>query len=54
MSQASSRRASADDRFFRLGTGFFAFLIVALVLAIFFELFQSSRLSSATGVRAPS
>jgi phosphate transport system permease protein len=45
MSQVPSRRASADDRFFRLGTGFFAFLIVALVLAIFFELFQSSRLS---------
>src|ERR1700746_1717231 len=45
MSQAPSRRASADDRFFRLGTGFFAFLIVALVAAIFFALFQSSRLS---------
>ncbi len=42
-----SRRTSADDRLFRLGTGFFALLVVALVAAIGYELFQNSRLSIA-------
>src|SRR5262249_56397963 len=45
MNPAPSRRASADDRFFRLGTGLFAFLIVALVAAIFYSLFHASQLS---------
>jgi len=45
MTQVPSRRASADDRLFRLGTGFFALLIVALVGAIFFELYRTSHLS---------
>jgi phosphate transport system permease protein len=45
MKQVPSRRASADDRLFRLGTGFFALLIVALVGAIFFELYRTSHLS---------
>jgi phosphate transport system permease protein len=45
MTQVPSRRASADDRLFRIGTGFFAFLIVALVAAIFFELYRTSHLS---------
>src|SRR5215470_5770278 len=40
-----SRRRSADDRGFRLGTGFFALLVVLLVLGIFFELFRTSGLS---------
>jgi phosphate transport system permease protein len=40
-----SSRRSADDRGFRLGTGFFAFLIVLVVLGIFFELFRTSELS---------
>src|SRR5262245_36566548 len=47
MNPAPSRRASADDRFFRLGTGLFAFFIVALVAAIFYELFHTSQLSIA-------
>jgi phosphate transport system permease protein len=38
-------RRSADDRGFRLGTGFFAFLVVALVAGIFFELYRTSHLS---------
>src|SRR5262249_39470616 len=33
------------DRLFRLGSGFFALLIVLLVAGIFFELFRTSRLS---------
>jgi phosphate transport system permease protein len=45
MKKAPSRRASADDRFFRLGTGFFALVIVALVGGIFFELYRTSQLS---------
>jgi len=43
--KTSSRRRSADDRGFRLGTGFFAFLVVALVAGIFFELYRTSTLS---------
>ncbi|HEY1252794.1 MAG TPA: phosphate ABC transporter permease subunit PstC [Thermoanaerobaculia bacterium] len=44
MKTPSSRR-SADDRGFRLGTGFFALLVVLLVCGIFFELFRTSGLS---------
>ena len=44
MKTPSSRR-SADDRGFRLGTGFFALLVVLLVLGIFFELLRTSDLS---------
>jgi phosphate transport system permease protein len=44
MKPPSSRR-SADDRLFRLGTGFFAFLVVLLVAGIAFELYRTSRLS---------
>ena len=48
MTQARpSSRASSDDRFFRLGTGLFALLVVLLVAAIAYELFQNSRLSIA-------
>lgn len=36
-----------DDRGFRAGTGFFAFLIVLLVAGIAFELFRTSKLSIA-------
>ena len=45
MKKTSSRSRSADDRGFRLGTGFFAFLVVLLVVGIFFELFRTSELS---------
>ena len=45
MSKTRSTRRSADDRGFRLGTGFFASLLVLLVAAIAFELFKNSRLS---------
>lgn len=45
MPQPPSSRTSADDRFFCLGTGFFALLLVLLVAGIAFELFQHSRLS---------
>jgi phosphate transport system permease protein len=45
MAKSPSVRRSTDDRFFRLGTGFFAFLIVLLVAAIAFELWRDSRLS---------
>jgi phosphate transport system permease protein len=44
MKTPSSRR-SADDRGFRLGTGFFALLVVLLVAGIFFELYRTSQLS---------
>src|SRR5262245_6940249 len=44
MKTPSSRR-SADDRFFRLGTGLFALLVVLLVAGIAWELFRTSRLS---------
>jgi phosphate transport system permease protein len=47
MAERSSPRRSTDDRLFRLGTGFFALLIVVLVAAIAFELWQDSRLSIA-------
>ena len=45
MSQSPSSRRSADDRGFRLGTGFFASLVVLLVAAIAFELYRTSHLS---------
>jgi len=38
---SSPRRA--DDRFFRLGTGFFALLVVILVAGIAWELYRTSR-----------
>ncbi len=44
MTSPSSRR-SADDRSFRLGTGFFALLVVLLVAGIFGELYRTSHLS---------
>jgi phosphate transport system permease protein len=47
MTRTPSGRRSADDRGFRLGTGFFAFLIVLLVAGIFFELYRTSSLSLA-------
>jgi phosphate transport system permease protein len=40
-----STRRSADDRGFRLATGFFALLIVLLVAGIFVELYRTSELS---------
>jgi phosphate transport system permease protein len=46
MKTPSSRRNS-DDRGFRLGTGFFALLVVLLVAGIFWELFRTSHLSLA-------
>jgi phosphate transport system permease protein len=45
MTKTSSSRRSADDRLFRLGTGFFALLVVLLVAGIAWELFRTSRLS---------
>jgi phosphate transport system permease protein len=47
MKKTPSSRRSADDRGFRLGTGFFALLIVLLVLGIFLELLRTSQLSIA-------
>jgi phosphate transport system permease protein len=47
MQKSSSSRRSADDRGFRLGTGFFAFLVVLLVFGIFYELVRTSQLSIA-------
>ncbi len=47
MPKSPSSRRSADDRGFRLGTGFFALLVVLLVLGIFIELFRTSNLSIA-------
>ena len=47
MSKSRFPRKSADDRLFRLGTGFFALLVVLLVCAIAFELYRNSRLSIA-------
>jgi phosphate transport system permease protein len=38
-------RRSTDDRGFRLGTGFFALIVVLLVFGIFLELFRTSGLS---------
>ena len=46
MKTPSSRRSS-DDRLFRLGTGFFALIVVLLVAGIGLELFRNSRLSIA-------
>jgi phosphate transport system permease protein len=45
MAKTPSPRRSTDDRLFRLGTGFFAFLVVLLVAAIAFELWRTSQLS---------
>jgi phosphate transport system permease protein len=45
MKATPSGRRSADDRGFRLGTGFFALLVVLLVAGIFFELYRTSTLS---------
>ena len=45
--KSSSSRRSADDRGFRLGTGFFALLVVLLVAGIFWELYRTSHLSLA-------
>ena len=45
MKKTPSSRRSADDRGFRLGTGFFALLVVVLVAGIFWELFRTSQLS---------
>ena len=45
MKKAPSSRRTADDRLFRLGTGFFALLVVLLVAGIAFELFRTSGLS---------
>jgi len=42
-----SPRRSSDDRLFRLGTGFFALIVVLLVAGIGLELFRNSRLSIA-------
>ena len=47
MPKAPSTRRSADDRGFRLATGFFASLVVLLVAGIGYELFKNSRLSIA-------
>ena len=47
MARSPSRRTSADDRLFRLGTGFFAFLVFLLVAGIGWELFRDSHLSLA-------
>jgi ABC-type phosphate transport system permease subunit len=53
MTKSPSRRRSADDRLFRLGTGIFAFLVVLLVAAIGYELFKNSQLSIAKFGLAP-
>jgi phosphate transport system permease protein len=45
MPKPPSSRKKADDRFFRLGTGFFALLVVVLVAGIAWELYRDSRLS---------
>ena len=42
-----SRRRSADDRFFRLGTGLFALIVVLIVAGIAWVLWRDSRLSIA-------
>lgn len=46
-SKIPPHRRSADDRGFRVGTGFFAFLVVLLVAGIGFELFRTSHLTIA-------
>jgi phosphate transport system permease protein len=45
MEKAPSSRRKTDDLGFRLGTGFFALLVVLLVGGIFVELFRASHLS---------
>ena len=47
MRKPPSSRRSVDDRGFRAGTGFFALLVVLLVVGIGFELFRTSHLSIA-------
>jgi phosphate transport system permease protein len=47
MMKTPTPRRSADDRGFRLGTGFFALLVVLLVAGIFWELYRTSHLSIA-------
>lgn len=47
MSRKPFARRDADDRVFRVATGFFAFLIILLVVGIGFELYRDSRLSIA-------
>src|SRR3984893_9905109 len=47
MKKTPSPRRSADDRGFRLGTGFFALLVVLLVAGILVELLRTSQLSIA-------
>jgi phosphate transport system permease protein len=45
MKKTPSSRRSADDRGFRMGTGFFALLVVLLVVGILWELYRTSHLS---------
>lgn len=45
MRKPPSSRKSVDDRGFRAGTGFFALLVVLLVVGIGFELFRTSHLT---------
>jgi phosphate transport system permease protein len=47
MEKTPSARRNADDRGFRLGTGFFALLVVLIVVGIALELFRTSHLSIA-------
>jgi phosphate transport system permease protein len=47
MRKLPSSRKSVDDRGFRAGTGFFALIILLLVLGIGFELFRTSHLTIA-------
>ena len=47
MPKPPSSRKKGEDRFFRLGTGFIALLVVILVAAIAYELYRNSRLSIA-------
>jgi phosphate transport system permease protein len=47
MPKAPFLRKRSDDRFFRLGTGFFALLVVVLVAGIAYELYRNSSLSIA-------
>jgi phosphate transport system permease protein len=47
MPKTISPRKRGDDLFFRLGTGFFALLVVILVAGIAWELYRNSRLSIA-------
>ncbi len=47
MRKPPSSRKSVDDRAFRAGTGFFALLVVLLVVGIGFQLFRTSHLSIA-------